>query len=113
MLFAGRNRKRVDLQRRHRRHRLIWYTVGALIAGYFLVLLIFNEMGLMKFISVVKTHRDLSQEIEHLVRRNHELRERARALRDDPETIESIARQELGLVKKGELVYQFKQGSDE
>lgn len=101
------NRKRHDLQRRHRRYRILWFSIAAVVAGYFTLLLVFSESGLMKLLGVVRTHRHLTQEIQHLEGQNEELRRRAQALKNDPDEIEAIARQELGLVKKGELIYQF------
>ncbi len=102
-----RNRKRIDLEQRHRRHRFLWLSVAAVVMGYFASLLVFSERGLVKFLEVVRTHRQLTQEIQRLQVKNEELRQKAQALRSDPDTIEEIARQELGLVKKGELIYQF------
>lgn len=78
-----------------------------MVMGYFAFLLVFSERGLVKFLEVVRTHRQLTQEIQRLQGKNEELRQKAQALRSDPDTIEEIARQELGLVKKGELIYQF------
>jgi cell division protein FtsB len=83
--------------------------MAALVVGYFTLLLVFSDRGLMKFFEVARTHRQLAQEIQRLKQKNEELRQRAHALRDDSDTIEGIARQELGLAKKGELIYQFQQ----
>ncbi len=107
-----RNRKRIDLERRHRRHRFLWFSVAAVVTGYFAFLLVFSERGLVKFLDVVRTHRQLSQEIQRLQEKNESLRQRAQALRSDSDTIEEIAREELGLVKKGELIYQFQRETE-
>jgi cell division protein FtsB len=61
----------------------------------------------VKFLEVARTHHQLTQEIQRLQVKNEELRQKAQALRSDPDMIEEIARRELGLVKKGELIYQF------
>jgi cell division protein FtsB len=106
MIFK-KNRKRIDLERRYRQHRFLWFSVAAVVTGYFAFLMVFNERGLAKFLDVVRTHRQLTQEIQRLQEKNEDLRQRAQALRSDSDTIEEIARQELGLVKKGELIYQF------
>jgi cell division protein FtsB len=44
---------------------------------------------------------DLQREVEHL-------RVEVRQLRDDPAAVERIARDELGLVRKDEVVFQFR-----
>jgi cell division protein FtsB len=74
--------------------------------------LLFSDRGLMKFLEVFRTHRNLEQEIHRLEQRNEELRRGVEALKNDPDTIESIARRELGLVKEGELVYQFRRDTE-
>ena len=101
------NRKKFDLQRRQRRHQILWFSIAAVVAGYFAILLVFSERGLMKLLEVGRTHRHLTEEIQRLEGQNEELRRRAQALKNDPDEIEAIARQELGLAKKGELIYQF------
>jgi len=78
-----------------------------MVTGYFAFLLVFGDRGFMKFLEVARTHRHLTQEIQRIKERNEKLRQRAQALKSDFDTIEEIARQELGLVKKGELIYQF------
>jgi cell division protein FtsB len=111
-MYSKRNRKRIDLERRHRRHKFLWFSAAAVITGYFAFLLVFSERGLVKFWEVVRTHRQLAQEIQRLQDKNEGLRQRAQALRSDPDTIEEIARRELGLVKKGELIYQFRKENE-
>ena len=48
------------------------------------------------------TARNLSLEVE-----NQQLYQEISRLRNDPTAIERLARQELGLVKEGELIFQF------
>jgi cell division protein FtsB len=48
------------------------------------------------------------QSIERLRAENVRLREDARRLRSDPGTIEALARQELGLIKPGEVLFIIK-----
>ena len=86
--------------------------MAALVTGYFTLLLVFSDRGLMKFFGVANTHRQLTQDIQRLKERNEELHQRAQALKNDSDTIEEIARQELGLAKKGELIYQFQRESE-
>jgi cell division protein FtsB len=108
-MIPKRNLRRSDLRRRHRLHWTLWISAAILITGYFATLLIFSDKGLAKLWELTQTHRRLTQEIKGLEERNEKLRQKAQALRQDPEAIESIARQELGLAKKGELIYQFKE----
>ena len=43
----------------------------------------------------------------HLERENQKLREEVKRLKSDKRYIEEIARKELGMVKEGEIIYQF------
>ncbi len=72
--------------------------------------LIFAPQGLPRL-------RQLSHELDLVQAENRELGrhiERLRGgvqhLRDDPSAVERIARDELGLVRKGEVVFQFPRG---
>jgi len=58
--------------------------------------------------------RSLSKELSHVKNENAELRQqirhlrgRVQHLRDDPAAVERIARDELGLVRTSEVVFQF------
>jgi cell division protein FtsL len=86
-----------------RRHlRLVIIFVIALVAV--------SVMGNRGLIRLYQMHRDraaLERQIEHLSSANAALAEEVRLLKSDPARIEGIAREELGLVKPGELVYEF------
>jgi cell division protein FtsB len=55
-----------------------------------------------------QTRAALEREIVQLTLNNAALAEEVRAFRTDPGRIEAIAREELGLVKPGEVVYEFR-----
>lgn len=68
---------------------------------------ILDEQGLPRY-------RQLRSELEQVKERNIELDRRAGALirqverlRNDPSAVESVARDELGMVRDGEFVFQF------
>ena len=64
-----------------------------------------GEKGLLESIRARQRHRELSTSIERLRAENAQLREDARKLLEDPSTIESLAREELGLIRPGELLF--------
>ncbi len=64
-----------------------------------------GEKGLLESIRARRHHRELSASIERLRAENARLREEARRLLEDPSTIESLAREELGLIRPGELLF--------
>lgn len=77
-----------------------------LLVGLAVVSLVGNR-GLVRLYQMHQEKAALEREIEALDAANALLKEEARALRSDPSRIEAIAREELGLVKPGEQVFQF------
>jgi cell division protein FtsB len=78
-----------------------------MIGLYLLVPLIVGDMGLVKYFKMRKTYHRLQEEIQHLSDENQKIEGEVRALRSDPVRIEQLARARLGLVRPGEVVYQF------
>ena len=78
---------------------------------FLLALVVASVMGNRSLIRMYQMHRDratLEREIEQLTAANTSLAEEVRTFRTDPARVEAIAREELGLVKPGELVYEFR-----
>jgi len=50
---------------------------------------------------------DFSQKIQHLTQENARLKEERRRLEDDPVYLEKIAREKMGLIRPGEVVYRI------
>ena len=78
---------------------------------FLLVLVVASVMGNRSLLRLYQMHRDraaLEREIEQLTAANTSLAEEVRTFRTDPARVEAIAREELGLVKPGELVYEFR-----
>ena len=67
-----------------------------------------GERGLMETLRARQQHHDLVASIDKLKSENARLREEAKRLRTDPGTIEALARQELGLIKPGEMLFIIK-----
>lgn len=81
---------------------------GALfVNSYLLLSFLFGDMGTLKAIKLKKTYAQLRQEIAYLKKENERLSGRIKALKTDPYTIESLARNQLGLARRGELIYEF------
>jgi cell division protein FtsB len=68
-----------------------------------------GERGLTETLRARKQHQELVTSIERLRAENARLRDEARRLRSDPSTIEALARQELGLIKPGEMLFIVKE----
>lgn len=83
-------------------------TLHLLLVFVTLVLMIdalVGEKGLLETVRARRQHEDLTGSIERLRAENALLREQARRLREDPSTIESVAREELGLIRPGEMLF--------
>jgi cell division protein FtsB len=86
-------------------------TLQMLLAFVTLVLIInalVGERGLMQTLRARRQHEELVGAIEQLRGENARLREEARRLRTDPAAIEALARQELGLIRPGEMLFIIK-----
>ena len=79
-------------------------------AGVIVLLLGSALLGRDGYLAVIVNKErvfELKKEIEQIEAKNKELRSEIRSLRSDERAIEKIAREDLGLVKKGEVVYEF------
>lgn len=73
----------------------------------FLLFSFFSDRGLFSLYRLYRTEQHLRAQIAETRARNAALRSELRTWETDLSKIETVAREELGLVKPGELVYQF------
>lgn len=78
------------------------------ITSVVLVEALVGEKGLLATIRAGRAYDELATQIAQMRAKNGQLREAARALREDPATIEELARRELGLIKPGETLFIIK-----
>lgn len=76
---------------------------GLLTVAMFL-LAVFNEKGVLQVHAQATKLSTIQTDIEKLDAENKQLSAEIQALRSDPATIEKLAREELKLVKPGEIV---------
>lgn len=76
--------------------------------GLLLFLSLFGDRSLLQIYQMWSVKAHLEQEIEDLKQENALLRQEVEALRRHPSRTEEIARRDLGLVRPGETVYQFR-----
>lgn len=84
--------------------RRLWLVL-ALTVCLFLVYSAVGEHGLVRLNRMVDQRDELRSRVRALQESNAELTEQVSLLRDDPATIEYLARTELGMVRDGETVY--------
>ena len=69
---------------------------------------LFGESGLAETMRAKRTYQQAEVDLGRMKHENAGLREEARRLRDDASTIESVAREELGMIKRGEILIVIK-----
>ena len=79
-----------------------------LIIAALVAMALFGDKGVLRALQANRQKSDLEVQVKALEATNAELRQEIKALRNDPRTIENLARKELGMVKDDELVYQFR-----
>src|SRR5262245_25950142 len=92
---------------RRRRGRVIRYLVVA-VGAVLLVDGLVGDRGLLALFKARQEYRALEMSLSRAKAENERLREMARELRQDPDTIEEIARRELGLIRPGEKLFIIK-----
>ena len=83
---------------------LALFILGPLIAW-----LGFGRHGFIQLYGVEKERQAYIEKIKKLTKENQALFEEIRRLRTDPKHVEKVARRELGLVRKNEVIYRFKE----
>lgn len=94
-------------------HQPAWRRRGVhLLLGFVTLVLIIDalvgEKGLLESMRARRQYQELAVSLDGLKRENARLREEARRLLQDPAAIESLAREELGLIRPGEIVFILK-----
>jgi cell division protein FtsB len=92
---SGRWRKALD-------YLLLFVTVVLVVDG------LVGEKGLMDTMRARQQSAELAAKVQQLKDENRALRDRARKLDKDPATIEMLAREELGLIRPGEVLFILK-----
>lgn len=83
------------------------FIMAAVGTAFLALLTLFGQQGVLEVYALKRKIKVTSEEVNLYERQNRELRELIKNLKQDPYTIEQIAREELGLVKPGETVYEF------
>lgn len=78
-----------------------------LIVSVMIFFTVFGDKGLLQVYRLKRELKEIEQVNRELQQENERLRAEINNLRTNKKYIEELARRELGLVKKGEIVYQF------
>jgi cell division protein FtsB len=81
---------------------LLSIAIFLLLSLFFFIIV--SEHGLNELIFLKTEHNKLGKKKERLSQENNSIRVEIHRLKHDPEYIENIARQELGMVAEGEII---------
>tara|TARA_Y100000814_G_scaffold249313_1_gene195474 strand:- start:127 stop:414 length:288 start_codon:yes stop_codon:yes gene_type:complete len=70
--------------------------------------LTFNDLGLIKLISIYNERKVVENEIEELINQENALLNEIKLLETNPQYIEKIAREEFYMAAPGEIIYRVK-----
>lgn len=89
------------------RRKILVIAASTLLGLYLIGSFILGEMGLVKYYRMKSQHTLLTEKIVRLKQDNAKLIRDVRALKSDPAYLERIARDKLGLARRGEIVYYY------
>jgi cell division protein FtsB len=84
-------------------HVLLLFVAAVIVADTLV-----GERGLLAMLRARKEYDELAFAVAHQRAENARLRDEARRLREDPATIEEVARRDLGLIRPGEKLFIIK-----
>src|SRR5215472_1883925 len=86
-----------------------------LLAGLLLLVMqdIFGTHGVLAMRRAQKQAAQVKQEIQQLDNENQQLQDKVKSLKSDPQAIERIAREEMGLARPGEYIFKLSPKSGE
>jgi cell division protein FtsL len=93
--------------------RALWHSYGRIVLALCIAALVVHDVfGTHGYLAMRRTKQEIEkvqQDIARLNKENAELAEEVQALRTDPNKIEAIARDGLGLAKPGEVIIRIPQ----
>ena len=102
-----RNRIRAQVTSEQRKRRTVLAAVVAMVIVYLAASFLLGDMGYLSYKRLVAARGNIQDEIIAVKQKNDELENEVRALKEDPEAIERLAREDLGLGRKDELIFNF------
>ncbi|GAB4483692.1 MAG: hypothetical protein OHK006_05530 [Thermodesulfovibrionales bacterium] len=90
-----------------KKQRLVFFTFVFLMFLYLSINLVFGDMGLFRYLELNRTRKNLEKEITEISHQNEQLRTQLKLLKEDPFYREKLAREEFGLAKPDEYIFQY------
>jgi cell division protein FtsB len=90
-----------------RKRRLVFFTVALLGILYIIMNGLLGDMGLLRYLELRKTKVQLETQIREIEQDNAKLRGQLKSIKEDPFMKEKHAREDYGLAKPDELIFQY------
>lgn len=90
-----------------RKKRLIFLTCIILSFIYLSISLVFGDMGLLRYLELNRTKKNIENRIAEIDRQNEQLRAQLKLLKEDSFYREKLAREEYGLSKPNEYIFKY------
>jgi len=90
-----------------RKRRLIFFTLTLLCILYLTINVIFGDMGLIRYFELRETKASLEAQVKEIEQDNQKLRSQLKSIKEDPFIKEKHAREDYGLAKPDELIFQY------
>jgi len=94
-----------------------WSRYARVILGSAILLLgIHDILGPHGFLAMRRTQKEMDQlrsDVDKLNKENNELADDAKSLKSDPQAIERIAREDMGLARPGEMIFKLPPPAEE
>ena len=98
---------RQQVTREQRKQTYIFLAFMAVALAYLCYTLVFGDMGLIKYLELNRNKSRIENEISKVNRENKALSEQVNSLKKDPYFIEKFAREEYGMAKPNEIIFQY------
>ena len=105
--MSTRNLLRRQVVSEVKKKKLIFLTFVSLSFLYLSISLLFGDMGLFRYLELHRTKINLENQITEINRQNEQLRTQLKLLKEDPFYKEKLAREEYGLSKPNEYIFQY------
>ena len=94
-----------------KKHKIL-LSIGMAVIFSFFLLVIFGDNALLELNRIKRERNILIKKNEELARENNSMYTEIERLKHDPEYIENIARRELGMIGKNEIIFKVENKID-
>ncbi len=90
-----------------KKRRVVFFTFFILCFVYLSISLLFGDNGLFRYMELTKTKRNLEKQLVEINRQNEQIKTQIKLFREDPFYREKFAREEFGLARPDEYIFQY------